>query len=198
MWINSYYHLQASRETVMCILDCFAHLLTIPEEIENAFLEQATKAFTKVLCHYKMFWNGYMNTVTYFGALFRWKTQMVGRLSMKSWTGFWSLFCMTWDRLPWMSVRSKAAFTPCRNYRKLNMTTRDTVLRNAHVLFWNYAFLWQCYQLLNTALKWICWGQVVVVVALENSHHTSCNYEVYENVNTLESCNCSNSNMAWT
>lgn len=34
----------------MCILDCFAHLLTTPEEIESAFLERATKAFTKVLC----------------------------------------------------------------------------------------------------------------------------------------------------
>ncbi|XP_051517469.1 protein tyrosine phosphatase domain-containing protein 1-like isoform X2 [Myxocyprinus asiaticus] len=39
---------RASRETVMCILDCFAHLFTIPEEVENAFLERATKAFTKV------------------------------------------------------------------------------------------------------------------------------------------------------
>lgn len=50
MWIYYYYHLQASRETVMCILDCFAHLLTTTEEIESAFLERATKAFTKVLC----------------------------------------------------------------------------------------------------------------------------------------------------
>lgn len=50
MWIYTHYHLQASRETVMCILDCFAHLLTTPEEIESAFLERATKAFTKVLC----------------------------------------------------------------------------------------------------------------------------------------------------
>uniref|UniRef100_A0A673J4K8 Protein tyrosine phosphatase domain-containing protein 1 n=1 Tax=Sinocyclocheilus rhinocerous TaxID=307959 RepID=A0A673J4K8_9TELE len=41
----------ASRETVMCILDCFAHLLTTTEEIESAFLERATKAFTKVPCH---------------------------------------------------------------------------------------------------------------------------------------------------
>ncbi|XP_051736488.1 protein tyrosine phosphatase domain-containing protein 1 isoform X3 [Ctenopharyngodon idella] len=37
---------RASRETVMCILDSFAHLFTIPEEVESAFLEQATKAFT--------------------------------------------------------------------------------------------------------------------------------------------------------
>ncbi|KAF4097067.1 protein tyrosine phosphatase domain-containing protein 1 [Onychostoma macrolepis] len=39
---------RASREMVMCILDCFAHLLTTPEEIESAFLERATKAFTKM------------------------------------------------------------------------------------------------------------------------------------------------------
>ncbi|KAK2885978.1 hypothetical protein Q8A67_016815 [Cirrhinus molitorella] len=39
---------RASRDTVMCILDCFAHLLTTPEEVESAFLEQATKAFTKM------------------------------------------------------------------------------------------------------------------------------------------------------
>ncbi|XP_067228506.1 protein tyrosine phosphatase domain-containing protein 1 [Chanodichthys erythropterus] len=39
---------RASRETVMCILDCFAHLFTIPEEVESAFLERATKAFTKM------------------------------------------------------------------------------------------------------------------------------------------------------
>ncbi len=34
---------------MVCILDCFAHSLTTPEEIESAFLERATKAFTKVL-----------------------------------------------------------------------------------------------------------------------------------------------------
>ncbi|XP_056305030.1 protein tyrosine phosphatase domain-containing protein 1 [Danio aesculapii] len=39
---------RASRETVICILDCFAHLFTVPEEVESAFLERATKAFTKV------------------------------------------------------------------------------------------------------------------------------------------------------
>ncbi|XP_052449466.1 protein tyrosine phosphatase domain-containing protein 1 [Carassius gibelio] len=39
---------RASRETLMCILDCFAHLLTTTEEIESAFLERATKAFTKM------------------------------------------------------------------------------------------------------------------------------------------------------
>ncbi|XP_016094181.1 protein tyrosine phosphatase domain-containing protein 1-like isoform X1 [Sinocyclocheilus grahami] len=39
---------RASRETVMSILDCFAHVLTIPEEVESTFLERATKAFTKM------------------------------------------------------------------------------------------------------------------------------------------------------
>ncbi|XP_051515762.1 protein tyrosine phosphatase domain-containing protein 1 [Myxocyprinus asiaticus] len=39
---------RASKETVTCILDCFAHLFTIQEEVESAFLERATKAFTKV------------------------------------------------------------------------------------------------------------------------------------------------------
>ncbi|XP_059383130.1 protein tyrosine phosphatase domain-containing protein 1-like isoform X2 [Carassius carassius] len=39
---------RASKETVMCIVDCFAHLMTTTEEIESAFLERATKAFTKM------------------------------------------------------------------------------------------------------------------------------------------------------
>lgn len=39
---------RASRETVTCILDCFAHLFTIPEEVEIAFLERAAKAFTQM------------------------------------------------------------------------------------------------------------------------------------------------------
>lgn len=56
----------------MCILDCFAHLFTIPEEVESAFLERATKAFTKVLSVIlKMCLNAYMHTCIHFGALFR-------------------------------------------------------------------------------------------------------------------------------
>ncbi|XP_030623641.1 protein tyrosine phosphatase domain-containing protein 1 [Chanos chanos] len=39
---------QAPRETIVCIMNCFAHLLTIPEEVESAFLERTVKAFTKV------------------------------------------------------------------------------------------------------------------------------------------------------
>ncbi|XP_077073877.1 protein tyrosine phosphatase domain-containing protein 1 isoform X2 [Siphateles boraxobius] len=39
---------RASRETVRCILDCFAHLFTIPEEVESAFLDRAAKAFTQM------------------------------------------------------------------------------------------------------------------------------------------------------
>ncbi|KAG1942022.1 protein tyrosine phosphatase domain-containing protein [Pimephales promelas] len=39
---------RASRETVRCILDCFAHLFTVPEEVESAFLERAAKAFTQM------------------------------------------------------------------------------------------------------------------------------------------------------
>ncbi|AWP09925.1 putative protein tyrosine phosphatase domain-containing protein 1-like [Scophthalmus maximus] len=37
---------QAPRETVMCILDCMAHMLMIPEEVEDAFLNRTVKAFT--------------------------------------------------------------------------------------------------------------------------------------------------------
>ncbi|XP_077459792.1 protein tyrosine phosphatase domain-containing protein 1 [Stigmatopora argus] len=37
---------QAPKETLICILDCMAHLLTVPEEVENAFLNRAIKAFT--------------------------------------------------------------------------------------------------------------------------------------------------------
>lgn len=40
--------LQAPREMLVCILDCMAHVLTIPEEVEAAFLERTIKAFTKV------------------------------------------------------------------------------------------------------------------------------------------------------
>lgn len=31
-----------------CILDCMAHLLRVPEEVENAFLNRTIKAFTWV------------------------------------------------------------------------------------------------------------------------------------------------------
>uniref|UniRef100_A0A673Z268 Protein tyrosine phosphatase domain-containing protein 1 n=1 Tax=Salmo trutta TaxID=8032 RepID=A0A673Z268_SALTR len=34
--------------TYLCILDCMAHVLTIPEEVEAAFLERTIKAFTKM------------------------------------------------------------------------------------------------------------------------------------------------------
>ncbi|KAM7404949.1 hypothetical protein PAMP_012248 [Pampus punctatissimus] len=37
---------QASKETLTCILDCMAHTLMIPEEVENAFLNRTIKAFT--------------------------------------------------------------------------------------------------------------------------------------------------------
>ncbi|XP_060793109.1 protein tyrosine phosphatase domain-containing protein 1 isoform X2 [Neoarius graeffei] len=36
----------ASRETLLCVLDCFAHLLVMPEEVEEAFVERIIKAFT--------------------------------------------------------------------------------------------------------------------------------------------------------
>ncbi|XP_024240694.1 protein tyrosine phosphatase domain-containing protein 1-like [Oncorhynchus tshawytscha] len=39
---------QAPREMLMCILDCMAHVLTIPEEVEAAFLDRTIKAFTKM------------------------------------------------------------------------------------------------------------------------------------------------------
>ncbi|XP_062872068.1 protein tyrosine phosphatase domain-containing protein 1 [Trichomycterus rosablanca] len=39
---------RAQRETLVCILDCFAHLLVIPEEVEAAFMERLIKAFTRM------------------------------------------------------------------------------------------------------------------------------------------------------
>uniref|UniRef100_A0A4W5Q9X9 Protein tyrosine phosphatase domain-containing protein 1 n=1 Tax=Hucho hucho TaxID=62062 RepID=A0A4W5Q9X9_9TELE len=36
-------------QMLMCILDCMAHVLTIPEDVEAAFLERTIKAFTKIL-----------------------------------------------------------------------------------------------------------------------------------------------------
>ncbi|XP_053173960.1 protein tyrosine phosphatase domain-containing protein 1 [Scomber japonicus] len=37
---------QAPKETLTCILDCMAHMLRIPEEVENTFLNRTIKAFT--------------------------------------------------------------------------------------------------------------------------------------------------------
>ncbi|KAM8862531.1 protein tyrosine phosphatase domain-containing protein 1 isoform 2-T2 [Spinachia spinachia] len=37
---------QASKQTLTCILDCMAHLLAIPEEVDSAFLNRTIKAFT--------------------------------------------------------------------------------------------------------------------------------------------------------
>ncbi|XP_041654678.1 protein tyrosine phosphatase domain-containing protein 1 [Cheilinus undulatus] len=37
---------QAARETLMCILDCMAQMMTIPEEVEEAFLNRTIKALT--------------------------------------------------------------------------------------------------------------------------------------------------------
>lgn len=39
---------QAPKETLTCILDCMAHMLKIPEEVEKAFLKRTIKAFTWV------------------------------------------------------------------------------------------------------------------------------------------------------
>ncbi|XP_074537257.1 protein tyrosine phosphatase domain-containing protein 1 [Halichoeres trimaculatus] len=37
---------QASKETLMCILDCMAQMMTIPEEVETEFLNRTIKALT--------------------------------------------------------------------------------------------------------------------------------------------------------
>ncbi|XP_070765952.1 protein tyrosine phosphatase domain-containing protein 1 [Enoplosus armatus] len=37
---------QAPKETLKCILDCMAHMLTVQEDVENAFLNRTIKAFT--------------------------------------------------------------------------------------------------------------------------------------------------------
>ncbi|XP_034393801.1 protein tyrosine phosphatase domain-containing protein 1 isoform X2 [Cyclopterus lumpus] len=37
---------QASKQTLTCILDCMAHMLAVPEEVETAFLNRTIKAFT--------------------------------------------------------------------------------------------------------------------------------------------------------
>ncbi|XP_037630091.1 protein tyrosine phosphatase domain-containing protein 1 [Sebastes umbrosus] len=37
---------QAPKQTLTCILDCMAHMLAIPEEVENAFLNRTIRAFT--------------------------------------------------------------------------------------------------------------------------------------------------------
>ncbi|XP_028439198.1 protein tyrosine phosphatase domain-containing protein 1 [Perca flavescens] len=37
---------EASKQTLTCILNCMAHMMEIPEEVENAFLNRTIKAFT--------------------------------------------------------------------------------------------------------------------------------------------------------
>lgn len=39
---------QAHKQTLACVLDCMAHMLEIPEEVEAAFLRRTIKAFTWV------------------------------------------------------------------------------------------------------------------------------------------------------
>ncbi|XP_063063889.1 protein tyrosine phosphatase domain-containing protein 1 [Engraulis encrasicolus] len=39
---------KAPKETLMCVLECFAHALDIPEAVDDAFLERITKAFTQI------------------------------------------------------------------------------------------------------------------------------------------------------
>ncbi|KAF7695807.1 hypothetical protein HF521_005901 [Silurus meridionalis] len=39
---------RAVRETLLCVLDCFARLLVLPEEVEEAFVERTVKAFTRM------------------------------------------------------------------------------------------------------------------------------------------------------
>ncbi|XP_028261841.1 protein tyrosine phosphatase domain-containing protein 1 isoform X2 [Parambassis ranga] len=39
---------KGQRLTLLCILDCAAHLLPVPEEVETSFLTQTIKAFTKI------------------------------------------------------------------------------------------------------------------------------------------------------
>lgn len=39
---------QAQKETLTCILNCMAHMATIPEEVESAFLHRTIKAVTWV------------------------------------------------------------------------------------------------------------------------------------------------------
>ncbi|XP_028855168.1 protein tyrosine phosphatase domain-containing protein 1 isoform X2 [Denticeps clupeoides] len=38
------------KHTLLCIIDCAAHLLDIPEDVENSVLDRIIKAFTKVDC----------------------------------------------------------------------------------------------------------------------------------------------------
>lgn len=53
---------QAPRETITCILDCMAHMLRVPEEVENAFLNRTIKAFTWVRFE-NAFWGLALTTV---------------------------------------------------------------------------------------------------------------------------------------
>ncbi|XP_051528783.1 protein tyrosine phosphatase domain-containing protein 1-like isoform X1 [Myxocyprinus asiaticus] len=39
---------KGQKQTLLCVLDCAAHLLKVPEEVENAFLERTIKAFTGI------------------------------------------------------------------------------------------------------------------------------------------------------
>ncbi|XP_047466020.1 protein tyrosine phosphatase domain-containing protein 1 [Mugil cephalus] len=39
---------QAPKETLKCVLNCMAHMLMIPEQVENAFMYRTIKAFTRI------------------------------------------------------------------------------------------------------------------------------------------------------
>uniref|UniRef100_A0A8B9HW53 Protein tyrosine phosphatase domain-containing protein 1 n=1 Tax=Astyanax mexicanus TaxID=7994 RepID=A0A8B9HW53_ASTMX len=47
---------RAPREILVSILDCFAHLLVVPEEVEDAFVERIIKAFTKIMLYYTLYY----------------------------------------------------------------------------------------------------------------------------------------------
>ena len=39
---------KAPKQTLICLLDCMAHMQEIPAEVENTFLDRTIKAFTRV------------------------------------------------------------------------------------------------------------------------------------------------------
>lgn len=101
---------QAPKQTLTCILDCMAHMLAIPEEVENAFLDRTIRAFTWVRQSiHPIIWNyflviGFVSTTCLL--LNRWKiTQRIEAKCTSPWLQPYGVYLRTWDIWPLKQMR---------------------------------------------------------------------------------------------
>lgn len=108
MWCDSIFpspHWQSHRLTLLCILDCAAHLLPVPEEVENSFLNQTIKVFTKVGIHTQFMLNRVSVCLVGFKMF-----PLLSRLTLPQrrtslctlhWKQSWLPFFMSWETKLW-------------------------------------------------------------------------------------------------